>query len=227
MPKQSLLFFHRWLKSPFSIGAIAPSSRHLAKRMAELTPRDSRLPVVELGGGTGVVTDALLAAIGPERLIVVERDPRLYGFLVERYPQVRILKGDAAELSRLLEAHGVRKAAAVVSGLPLLAMPKPVQHAIVREAVAVLAEGAPFIQFTYGFFSPVERELHGLEGKRIDRVYRNLPPASIWLYRRAKGEAETRASELAARVEDRISRESARADPWPRKRAQGRRQSRA
>ena len=137
-----------------------------------------------------------------------------------------MLRGDAAHLSRLLAAHGVREVAAVVSGLPLLAMPKPVQDAIIRESIAVLAEGAPLIQFTYGFFSPVARGAHGLEGRRIARIYRNLPPASIWIYRRLKGARFSERKEFVLE-DDRFNRGSERADPWPRKRAQGRRRSRA
>ena len=226
MPKQALIFFNRWLNAPFSIGAIAPSSRHLARRMAELAPRRPSLPVLELGGGTGVVTDALLEVVGADRLIVVERDPTLHRFLAERYPHVRILKGDAMHLSRLLAEHGVKKVAAIVSGLPLLAMPKPVQAAIVKESVAVLGEGAPLIQFTYGLFSPVPRDAHGLEGRRIGRVYRNLPPASIWLYRRRPGLSSLTPIDGMGKCGP-FNRESAPADPWPRKLAQARRRSRA
>src|SRR5262249_40346677 len=165
--------------------------------------------------------------VGADRLIVVERDPMLHRFLVERYPHVRILKGDAVHLSRLLSDHGFHKVAAIVSGLPLLAMPKPVQAAIIRESVAVLAEDAPLIQFSYGLFSPVPRDAHGLEGRRVARIYRNLPPASIWLYRRRPGLGALKPIDRKGGKSGPFNRESARGGPWPRKQAQGRRRNTA
>src|SRR5882724_5939592 len=123
MGSEPILFLRRWLKDPLMIGAIAPSSRELAAAMARLVPVDSQDPVIELGGGTGVITQALLdAGIAPARLFVVERDGALHDLLVKRFPEVRILLGSAADLTDLLRPLGVAKACAVVSGLPLLAM---------------------------------------------------------------------------------------------------------
>src|SRR5512145_1917528 len=76
-PNAALVFLKAWLKSPLRVGAIAPSGDRLARAMAQVVPRRSALPVVELGGGTGSITAALLRRIPAERLIVVERDPEL------------------------------------------------------------------------------------------------------------------------------------------------------
>jgi phosphatidylethanolamine/phosphatidyl-N-methylethanolamine N-methyltransferase len=190
MSSAPILFLKRWLKDPLMIGAIAPSSRELAAAMARLVPADSQDPVVELGGGTGVITQALLeAGIAPARLIVVERDEALHDLLVKRFPEVRVLRGNAADLGELLRPLGVSRACAVVSGLPLLAMRDSVRDRIVEESFALLGPGAPFIQFTYGLVSPIPRRKLGIQGEVKSRVLNNLPPASVWLYHRATATA--------------------------------------
>jgi phosphatidylethanolamine/phosphatidyl-N-methylethanolamine N-methyltransferase len=141
--------------------------------------------VVELGGGTGPVTRAILdTGVPPDRLIVVERDPVLHRHLAERYPNVRVLQGDALHLQQLLKREGIQPVKAIVSSLPLLTMKKAIQHRIGAQAFAALEPGAPFIQFTYGLFSPLNRNRLGVHGTVEDRVLQNLPPASVWLYRK-------------------------------------------
>ncbi len=185
MSSEPILFLKRWLKDPLKIGAIAPSSRELAAAMARLVPADSQDPVIELGGGTGVITQALLeSGIAPTRLIVVERDEALHDLLVKRFPEVRILLGNAADLASLLRPLGITRACAVVSGLPLLAMRESVRDRIVDGSFALLGRAAPFIQFTYGLASPIPRRKLGVQGEVKSRVLNNLPPASVWLYYR-------------------------------------------
>jgi phosphatidylethanolamine/phosphatidyl-N-methylethanolamine N-methyltransferase len=185
MGSEPILFLRRWLKDPLKIGAIAPSGRDLATAMARLVPIASQEPVIELGGGTGSITEALLdAGVPPSRLFVVERDEALHDLLVKRFPQVRVLLGDAAELTTLLRPLGISRASAVVSGLPLLTMRDSVRDRIVEESFALLEPGAPFIQFTYGLASPIPRRKLGVQGEVKSRVLNNLPPASVWLYHR-------------------------------------------
>jgi len=181
----SQMFFRAWLRNPLRVGAVAPSSRDLAEAMARLVPMPLQGPVIELGGGTGPITTALLdAGVPPDQLYVIERDPMLHRRLAARFPAAHVLRGDAAHLTSLLHPLGVREAAAVVSGLPLLSMKRAVQRAIVQEAFAFLPHGAPFIQFTYGLFSPVPRRAFGVTGRPEAVVLGNLPPARVWVYRK-------------------------------------------
>src|SRR4029077_18598233 len=107
--RESRLFLRRWLHNPMQVGAIAPSSRRLADAIAGQVPIDSPGWVIELGGGTGVVTDALLRrGLAPGRLVVIERDPLLHRHLVERFPHVRVILGDAAKLAEALRPLGIR-----------------------------------------------------------------------------------------------------------------------
>ncbi|WP_374380106.1 class I SAM-dependent methyltransferase [Dongia sp.] len=189
MLKDSRLLFKLWLKNPRSIGAVAVSGPELAAAMARQIPKQLDGYVVELGGGTGSVTRAILAAgVAPDRLIVIERDPMLHKHLVERFPGVRILLGDALHLPSLLRRHNVAPVAAIVSSLPLLSLKKSIQLRIGAQAFAVLEPGAPFIQFTYGLFSPLPRNRLGIVGEVEERVLQNLPPASVWRYVRPAGQ---------------------------------------
>jgi len=141
--------------------------------------------VVELGGGTGAVTRAILAAGTPaNRLVVIERDATLHRLLNDRYPGVLVILGDAQNLPSLLRRHGVGHVKAVVSSLPMLSMKKSLQYRIASAAFACLEPGQPLIQFTYGLLSPLPRRRLGIEGSVMDRVLQNLPPASVWLFRK-------------------------------------------
>ncbi|HET6161338.1 MAG TPA: methyltransferase domain-containing protein [Dongiaceae bacterium] len=181
---ESRLLFKLWLKNPRKIGAVAVSSSELAAAMARQVPRGPGW-VVELGGGTGSVTKALLkAGTHPEKLIVVERDPTLHKVLQERYPGVKVLLGDAGRLQALLKREGIDHVKAIVSSLPLLTMKRSTQYRITSQAFNVLQPGAPLIQFTYSLFSPIPRRRHGVHGEVGDRVLQNLPPASVWVYRK-------------------------------------------
>ncbi|HUK60938.1 MAG TPA: methyltransferase domain-containing protein [Stellaceae bacterium] len=183
--QEAALFLSRWLKSPQWIGAVAPSSRGLARAMArEVAPRGAGY-VVELGGGTGSITRALLErGVARDRLIVIERDYTLAAILRKRFPGVKIVRGDAGELSALLEPLGVVAVDAVVSSLPLLSMPKSLRRRIVAETVAVLGRDGAFIQYTYGVASPVPAPEFGLKGEVADRIFLNFPPAVVWRFRR-------------------------------------------
>jgi phosphatidylethanolamine/phosphatidyl-N-methylethanolamine N-methyltransferase len=191
--REAALFFVRWLQAPHRIGAVAPSSRHLGRAMARQVLSAGPGPIVELGGGTGSVTKALLeAGIAPERLIVVERDEKLHRILRAHFPRLRVICGDARGLRRLLAPLGITEAAAVVSSLPLVSMPRMTMNRILAESFALLGEGRPFVQFTYGLTSPIARERKGLTGRIAARVWANLPPASVWRYERRRDAARVK-----------------------------------
>lgn len=183
----NLLFLSRLASAPRQIGAVAPSSRQLALAMAAELPERHQV-CVELGGGTGSLTRALLSAgLARENLVVIERDPRLADHLRKRFRGVRVIRGEAQELTKLLRAEGIGTVDAIVSGLPLRSLPRHVCTAIAAESFAALREGGVFIQFTYWLLPPVPRMAAAklsIEGAARSRVWRNLPPATVWRYRR-------------------------------------------
>ncbi|CAN5810118.1 rRNA adenine N-6-methyltransferase family protein [soil metagenome] len=190
-PAGTALFLRRWLRRPFATGAVMPSGRLLTQAMA-LTTRSAIAGrpgyVVELGAGTGEITKALMAAgIARERLVLVERDPEFANFLRRHFSGPRIVEGDAARLPRLLAEQGLSPVAAVVSGLPLLSLPAEVVNGIVTGVFDALPRGGSLVQFTYGPKPPVPyalRERLHLQGARGRRIWRNVPPAVVWTFRR-------------------------------------------
>lgn len=184
-------FLRQWLKSPLRTAAVLPSSAELGAAMAaELPPGAGR--VIELGGGTGAITEGLLkAGIPAGGLLVVELNEELHAHLQSRFPGVTIVEGDARDLREL--AWRCRfldggTADAVVSSLGLLSMPRDAQHAVLQAAFACLAEQGRFIQFTYGPQPPVAdgiMQALGLDVRRGDFVLRNVPPATVYVYTRA------------------------------------------
>lgn len=183
-------FFLQWLKNPLRTAAVAPSSAELAAAMVAELPDDVRR-VIELGGGTGAITDALLGAgIDDDDLLVLELNEELHAHLHVRYPKVRVVLGDARSLAQLAERNGYLgdgRADAIVSGLGLLSMPPDLQRDILDAAFACLRPGGVFVQFTYGPTAPVAdmvaMEL-GLQVRRGDFVLRNMPPATVYVYTR-------------------------------------------
>ena len=111
----------------------------------------------------------------------------LAGFLRQNFPGPQIIEGDAAHLPGLLVANGVERIAAVVSSLPLLSLPSEVVNDIVSGVFETLPTGAAMIQFTYGPKAPVpfaQRSRLRLQGLRGKRIWRNVPPAVVWTFRK-------------------------------------------
>lgn len=185
---RNLRFLRLWLQRPVSLGAVMPSSKSLAAAMAAEIDPTAPGAVVELGGGTGNITAALLqSGIDPKDLVVIEQEAALCRVISTRFPDIRVICGDATKLRRLLREAGIDRVKAVVSGLPLLSIPKKAERLIVAQAFSVLAEDGCFVQFTYGPRPPVSRSIAaglGIVGDRSHWVLDNLPPAAVWQYRR-------------------------------------------
>jgi phosphatidylethanolamine/phosphatidyl-N-methylethanolamine N-methyltransferase len=177
-------FIRTWMEKPISTGAVMPSSRVLARAMARYVDPNSTGPVIELGPGTGPVTEALVRhGVDPARLVLVEFNPDFCRLLRSRYPAATVVQGDAYRLRRLLESYVDEPAAAVVSGLPLVTKPLRTRLRLISEAMTLLAEGAPFVQFTYAMLPPIPKELSGIRAEASELIWMNLPPARVWVYR--------------------------------------------
>ncbi len=185
-------FFRSWLRHPRHVGAVLPSSRGLGRLMAAQLDVERPGSVVELGGGTGAITRELLAAgIHPRRLLVLERDPHFHRMLRERFPAVKVIQGDAAALGEVVRDNDAGPVSAVVSGLPMLNFPADLQNAILQGAFEQMDGEGLFVQFTYSPAPPIPRgrlAQLGLKAERAGRVWLNVPPASVWCFRRLRDE---------------------------------------
>lgn len=178
------LFRRRLLKNPRQVSAIAPSSRTLARAMTlGLGPHSGR--VVEFGPGTGRFTEAILArGVAPQDLTLFELDEEFVDYLRGRFPGVTVHQLPAQEAPRLV-APGV---STVISGLPLLSMPPELREGIVDAAFQLLAPRGRYVQFTYGPRPPLPPETVqalGLTVNKGNKVWANLPPATVYRFRRA------------------------------------------
>ena len=187
-------FFRQWLKNPVAMSAISPSGPQLARKMVAELPVDARR-VIELGAGTGVFTRALIAhGIQASDLMVLELNAELHAHLQTMFPAVHVQHGDARELVRLASECGFAQdgpADAVISGLGMLSMPRQVQHDILGAGFDCLQPQGRYIQFTYGPATPVSQDVLdslALNARRGAFVWRNLPPATVFVFTRNRSE---------------------------------------
>jgi phosphatidylethanolamine/phosphatidyl-N-methylethanolamine N-methyltransferase len=178
-------FLRSWIEKPLHMGAVMPSGRVLARTMAQYVDIDSAGPVVELGPGTGAITNALIEhGIDQRRRVLVEYNPGFCALLRDRYPQAKVVQGDAYALRDSLWDVLNVPASAVVSGLPLVTKPMLTRLKLIRDAFVALAPGAPFVQFTYSVAPPIPKSLPGVSTEASERIWMNLPPARVWVYRK-------------------------------------------
>ncbi|HEY3919199.1 MAG TPA: hypothetical protein VGL83_15515 [Stellaceae bacterium] len=185
---ESALFFRHWLRHPLEIGAFLPSSVAVGRAMAKAAPLGRSGLVLELGGGTGAVTESLIrAGCAPERLIVVEREAALAALLRRRFARCRIVERDACAIGDILSAFDVSRLAAIVSSLPIKWFPIAGQRAVIAPCLAAAGDGGNFLQLTNALVSPVAMSALDLEGSEVARVWSQFPPVQVWRYRRQRG----------------------------------------
>jgi phosphatidylethanolamine/phosphatidyl-N-methylethanolamine N-methyltransferase len=183
----ALLFLRRWLAHPLRVGSVLPSSPELARLIASHAVIHDDEAILELGAGTGAITEALLEAGLPEdRLILVELDRELHHWLSLRYPEAEVIHGNAAELRTLLPPFWTGRISMVVSSLPMLCFPPALQQAIAEQCFDVMSEDGRLLQYTYSPLSPLTLGM-GLSGQRLGKVGGNLPPAALWRFTRTGG----------------------------------------
>jgi phosphatidylethanolamine/phosphatidyl-N-methylethanolamine N-methyltransferase len=186
-------FIKTWFENPLVMGAVSPSGRKLARAMARFVDPALAGPIIELGPGTGPVTEALVRrGIAVDRLVLVEYDPAFCQLLARRYPSARIIHGDAYNSRSALQAAIQQPAAAVVSSLPLLTKPEMQRLRLLTDSFALMAPDGVFVQFTYGIASPMPKKIRGTFVRGVafecsQPVWLNLPPARVWAYRRTAG----------------------------------------
>jgi phosphatidylethanolamine/phosphatidyl-N-methylethanolamine N-methyltransferase len=183
----STVFLREWIANPQRTGAVAPSSPQLGAAMARWLPRNPESFVLELGPGTGAVTDALLkAGLREDRLVGIEKNPNLAKLLRKRFHQAHIITGDAWDLDTLLAEMSwpVEAVGAVISSLPLLNFPKEQADQLAQKIRAVLEPRGRWVQYSYHITKDRSRggdDFHLIASKV---VWFNLPPARVSVYQK-------------------------------------------
>lgn len=187
---EELLFFRRWIANPLKVGALLPSAPALARLVArnvEIGPDDA---VIEVGAGTGSITKALVSAgIPRDRLFVIEIDADMCTYLRKQFPQVQIIHGDAGRLSDIVPGRWHGKVSTVVSGIPMITLPLEAQQRLIRSWFGITKPGGQMLQYTYSLISPIPEAKLGLSVRRCGMAFLNVPPASVFSYRKADAAA--------------------------------------
>ena len=180
--KSLLLFFQAFFKNPRATGAIFPSSHYLAHSMAACIDASKNDLILELGPGTGVITEAILkSGIAPTQLILLEVVDQFAKKLRKRFPEMTVITGNATQLSRLLKDKG--DVQTIISSLPLRSLPKEECQAIFSEIQKVLSPTGQFIQFTYAVKNGEHFYPDNFILTRSFIEWRNIPPAKVTVFR--------------------------------------------
>ena len=181
-------FFKGWVRKPGEVGAVAPTGKHAARAMAAFVPEVSTLPVLELGPGTGSITQALLdRGIAPERIVSVEYSRDFYAYLVENFPGVNFINGDAFRIRELLADTPWNRFCAVIGAVPVLTLPKHKRARLIDDYLSLVADDGPFVQISYGPRAPLPGRPGHYVMESTDWIVKNVPPARLYVYRRDLG----------------------------------------
>ena len=191
--RESMLIFSKFLKSPRTVGAVAPSSRALAEMMVSNLPEGAPITVVELGPGTGAFTGAIVDRIGPDaRFLAIDIEPDFVDKIRKRWPSVECVCASAEQLERLVSDRAIGPVDHIISGLPFASLPVAMTRQILEGIEHTLRPGGTFTTFQYvhGYGMPPGRlfrqqmtEIMGTPPKRR-LVLRNFPPTYILTWTR-------------------------------------------
>jgi phosphatidylethanolamine/phosphatidyl-N-methylethanolamine N-methyltransferase len=139
-----------------TVGAVAPSSRYLTQAMLRPLPLERARVVVEVGSGTGVMTQALLRIPFDATLLAFEINSRFSRYLKLNVADSRldVINASAEMLRKEICRRGYECVDAVVSSLALGLMPDWQRRDFLNELGGLLGEAGVFTQYQY---------LHGLQ----------------------------------------------------------------
>jgi len=185
--KDNVHFLKEWAKDPKGIGSITPTSKQAAKLMVSQIPTNCDLPILELGPGTGIITSTMIEmGVEPSNITSIEFDKSFCDHLRKTYPEVDFVEGDAFNLYETLKDHPIKKFGAILSGIPLLNFKQPERLLLLKGALDLLEDGAPFVQLSYGPKPPVDVSGLNLSVTPTKWVLTNVPPARFWIYKKIK-----------------------------------------
>ena len=178
----SFTFFTQYLGNTRTVGAVAPSSRFLARKMLADVDFTKAKVIVEYGPGTGVFTKHITRQMSADcRLIVIETNPVFYKKLYNAYKsdeRVTIVQESAEHAAAVLAEHHLKNPDYIISGLPFAALPPEVSRSILTATAALLGKKGVFITFQYTRFKlPLFRQYFSALTTRFE--LRNLPPAWV------------------------------------------------
>ncbi len=183
----STLFLQEWFANPQRTGSVAPSSPQLAAAMAQWLPANPDSFVLELGPGTGAVTEALIKrGLREDRLVAIERNPKMARLLREKFPRAQIINGDAWHLDHLLRSRRepIESVGAVISSLPLLNFPPEEAESLTQKIRLVLEPDGNWVQYSYHLGKKQVRGAASFTLRASKIVWLNFPPARVSVFKK-------------------------------------------
>ena len=180
---ERLLFAGNFLRHPYMLGSIIPSSRFLVDQVLEPIDWERARVIVEYGPGVGTITGEILRRMHRDaHLVAIETNNAFVRFLPTSLPDPRlhVVHESAAQVQSVLQRLGLPLASYIISGIPLGSMPEPVRADIVAKSRAALAPGGAFLvyQFTSRVLPVLQRTFSDVH-RSFER--RNLPPAQLFV----------------------------------------------
>lgn len=184
---ENIEFLQAFLKNPGKVGAIKPSSPELAQKMIEGIIPDKNNAVLELGVGTGAITKFLQELVPDDASYLgIELDRDLVRLLRRNFPEMTIIRGNAADACAIHQRSGVGRIGSIICCLPFVSLPNEVGEKILLEADKFMQLGnCTFrtFQYAHGYYFPSAiklrefmRDRYG-RSKRSPLIVNNLPPA--------------------------------------------------
>lgn len=181
-------FIKGTLRNPSMVGSIIPSSKYLAREFTRGVEVAEDAAVLELGPGTGPITEHLHGEMDDPSLYVgIERDPEYVDLLQRRFPEMTFVEGSAADMVEHLEAAGFEGADVIISALPFSTLPQHVMAEIYDGLEELMEAGTQFRTVQYAHAWPMasaerfRRHMNRMFGQhtRSPIVWRNVPPGYI------------------------------------------------
>lgn len=175
-------FLKEYIKNPFNVGAIMPSTRHLAKEMVRNIDFKNAKCIVEYGPGTGVFSKEIINKCpGSTKIILFETNEEFYKDLSNQYKDYKnviIINDGAEKISEYLNRHKIKNVDYVISGLPFASLPEDKSKIILSSTKKVLSDKGEFRTFQYTLLKK------GLFEKNFSdithtKIYKNIPPAYV------------------------------------------------
>ncbi|MGC4378841.1 rRNA adenine N-6-methyltransferase family protein [Fictibacillus sp. Mic-4] len=192
-----ITFLSQFLKHPKNTGAVAPSSKRLAQKMAEAIDFEKARCIVELGAGTGSFTEEIIKRKKKHtKLILIEINEVFFKDLQKRYggaPGVVVIHGSAETIQTYIKELNIEKVDFVLSGLPFTSLPAGVSSRILSNVMDALEENGKFITFQYSLVkkSFIQQFFQTIN---VKKVWLNFPPAYVFYCRKKNGRAENGAA---------------------------------
>ncbi len=179
----------QFIVEPRSTGAFAESSEALALEMVKRANISRAQCVVELGPGTGVITEKILDVLSSSStFFAIELNPSLVKELEERVPDAKVYCDSCVNISKYLEKHNHVQCDAIVSSLPWTWINRKEREFLLTNIVSSLKEGGTFVTFGYvhGAILPAGKSFHMAllnnfsSVKKSSIIWENLPPGFVY-----------------------------------------------